>query len=89
MRLPGFVLARAAAGLSDGTIRGDESHLEQVRSWFGRPLWEVQAPGCGRLLRHGAARGALGHAFARAQASKTYVEFVELRHAIFAPASSI
>jgi integrase/recombinase XerD len=34
----GFVLARAAAGLSDSTIRGDVSHLEQVRSWFGRPL---------------------------------------------------
>jgi hypothetical protein len=40
----GFVLARAAAGLSDGTIRGDVSHLEQVRSGFGRPLWDM-APG--------------------------------------------
>jgi hypothetical protein len=51
----GFVLARAAAGLSDGTIRGDVSHLEQVRSWFGRPLWDM-APGdadayFGKVLR--------------------------------------
>lgn len=34
------VLARAAAGLSDGTIASDVLHLEQVHAWFGRPLWE-------------------------------------------------
>jgi len=37
--LPGFVLARAAAGLSDGTIASDVMHLEQVRnlwSWSRR-----------------------------------------------------
>jgi integrase/recombinase XerD len=36
--LAGFVLARASAGLADGTIRGDVSNLEQVRTCFGRPL---------------------------------------------------
>ena len=35
--LAGFVLARAAAGLSDNTIRSDVLHLEQLRAWFGRP----------------------------------------------------
>jgi integrase/recombinase XerD len=40
--LAGFVLARAAAGLADVTIRSDVSHLEQVRAWFGRPLWEME-----------------------------------------------
>ena len=40
--LAGFVLARAAAGLADGTIRVDVVHLEQVRAWFGRPLWEME-----------------------------------------------
>lgn len=30
--LAGFVLARAAAGLSDGTIASDVMHLEQVRN---------------------------------------------------------
>ena len=40
--LAGFVLARAAAGLPDGTISSDVIHLEQVRAWFGRPLWEMQ-----------------------------------------------
>ena len=34
-----FVLARAAAGLSDNTIRSDVLHLEQLRAWFGGPLW--------------------------------------------------
>jgi hypothetical protein len=39
--LAGFVLARAAAGLSDETISSDVMHLEQVRAWFGQPLWEM------------------------------------------------
>jgi hypothetical protein len=38
----GFVLARSAAGLSDSTIRSDVSNLEQVRTWFGRPLWDME-----------------------------------------------
>src|SRR6201996_411649 len=40
--LAGFVLARASAGLVDSTIRNDVGHLELVRDWFGRPLWEMQ-----------------------------------------------
>jgi hypothetical protein len=72
----------AAAGLSDSTIRGDVSHLEQVRSWFGRPLWEMQ-PGdadayFGTVLRAAPS----GTRLARAQALKTYFEFVELRHKV-------
>ncbi|MFQ6199462.1 hypothetical protein [Streptomyces sp. NPDC000405] len=42
--LAGFVLARSSAGLADGTIRGDVGHLEQTRSWFSRPLWEMEPP---------------------------------------------
>jgi integrase/recombinase XerD len=40
--LAGFVLARASAGLADSTIRNDTNHLELIRAWFGRPLWELQ-----------------------------------------------
>ena len=40
--LAGFVLARASAGLADSTIRNDTGHLELIRAWFGRPLWEMQ-----------------------------------------------
>ncbi|MFZ2118918.1 MAG: hypothetical protein WAU83_20810 [Pseudonocardiaceae bacterium] len=53
--LAGFVLARAAAGLSDGTIASDVAHLEQVRAWFGRPLWAMSPADAdvyfGRVLR--------------------------------------
>jgi hypothetical protein len=59
--LAGFVLARAAAGLSDGTISSDVIHLEQVRAWFGRPLWDMEPPDAdeyfGRVLP-GVAKGA-------------------------------
>ncbi len=40
--LAGFVLARAAARLSDNTIRSDVLHLEQLRAWFGGPLWDME-----------------------------------------------
>ena len=40
--LAGFVLARASAGLADSTIRNDTGHLDLIRDWFGRPLWEMQ-----------------------------------------------
>ena len=53
--LAGFVLARAAAGLSDGTIASDVLHLEQVRAWFGRPLWDMESADAdayfGKVLR--------------------------------------
>jgi hypothetical protein len=78
----GFVLARASAGLSDSTIRGDVSHLEQVRSWFGRPLWDMAPRDAdayfGTVLRVAPS----GTRLARAQALKTYFEFVELRHKV-------
>ena len=58
--LAGFVLARAAAGLSDATIRSDVTHLEQLRAWFGRPLWDMEPADAdvyfGKVLR-GTARG--------------------------------
>jgi len=40
--LAGFVVARASAGLADSTIRNDTGHLQLIRDWFGRPLWEMQ-----------------------------------------------
>lgn len=80
--LAGFVLARASAGLTDGTIRGDVSNLEQVRAWFGRPLWELEPSDAdayfGRELRGSAS----GTRLARSQALCIYFEFVELRHKV-------
>jgi integrase len=80
--LAGFVLARAAAGLSDGTIASDVVHLEQVRAWFGRPLWEMEPADAdvyfGKVLRD----AAKGTRLSRAQAIKTYFLFLELRHKV-------
>jgi hypothetical protein len=62
--LAGFVLARAAAGLSDGTIASDVLHLEQVRAWFGPPLWDMDPPDAdayfGKVLRDTAKGTRLG-----------------------------
>lgn len=78
--LAGFVLARSSAGLSDSTIRGDVSHLELIREWFARPLWEMAPADAdeyfGRVLR----RAAPGTRLARAGALSVYFEFLELRH---------
>ncbi|MBB5781716.1 site-specific integrase [Nonomuraea jabiensis] len=80
--LAGFVLARAAAGLSDTTISSEVIHIEQVRAWLGRPLWSMEPADAdayfGQVLR-GAAKGTR---LSRAQAIKTYFLFLELRHKI-------
>ncbi len=39
--LAGLVLASASAGLAYGIIASDVGHLEQVRTWFGAPLWDM------------------------------------------------
>ena len=80
--LAGFVLARAAAGLSDNTIRSDVLHLEQLRAWFGRPLWDMQPADAdayfGKVLRD----AAKGTRLARSQALRTYFLFLEIRHKV-------
>jgi site-specific recombinase XerD len=80
--LAGFVLARAAAGLTDATIASDVAHLEQVRVWFGRPLWELEPADAdvyfGKMLRH----TAKGTRLSRAQALKTFFVFLEMRHKV-------
>lgn len=78
--LAGLVLARSSAGLADGTIRKEVGQLEQVRSWFGRPLWEME-PGdaddyFGRILRTSPS----GTRLARSQALTVYFAFLELRY---------
>ena len=78
--LAGFVLARASAGLADSTIRNDTGHLDLIRNWFGRPLWEMQpedGDACfGRVLRDAKPSTRTG----RAAALTVYFQFLELRH---------
>lgn len=58
------LLARASAGLADGTISGDVNHLEQVRAWFGKPLWDMESADAdayfGQVLRAAAKGTRLG-----------------------------
>jgi integrase/recombinase XerD len=80
--LAGFVLARASAGLADGTIASDVGHLEQVRTWFGKPLWDMEPSDAdayfGKVLRC----AAKGTRLARSQALTTFFAFLELRHKV-------
>lgn len=80
--LAGFVLARASAGLTDVTIRNDTNHLELIRDWFGRPLWEMQHTDAdayfGKVLRDAAPATRRG----RAAALSVFFEFLELRHKV-------
>ena len=78
----GFVLARAAAGLADATIVSDVINLEQIRVWFGRPLWEMEPPDAdayfGKVLRS----AAKGTRQARSRALRVYFLFLEIRHKV-------
>jgi len=80
--LAGLVLARAAAGLTDSTIRNDTNHLGLIREWFGRPLWEMQPSDAdtyfGKVLRDAKPSTRVG----RAAALTVYFQFLELRHKI-------
>jgi integrase len=80
--LAGFVLARASAGLADSTIRNDINHLELIRGWFDRPLWEMQPTDAdmyfGKVLRDARPATRTG----RAGALAVFFEFLTLRHTV-------
>jgi integrase/recombinase XerD len=78
--LAGFVLARAAAGLADSTIRSDVTHIGQVRAWLGRPMWEMEPADADAYFGKALRSAAKGTRRGRAQALKTYFQFLELRH---------
>jgi integrase/recombinase XerD len=76
--MAGLTLARSAAGVGDKTIRQDVGNLEQIRSWFGRPLWEMEPPDAdayfGRVLRT-AATSTKAH---KAKALTVYFAYIDL-----------
>ncbi|MFE5740143.1 hypothetical protein [Streptomyces celluloflavus] len=76
----GFVLVRASAGLTDGTIQGDVGRLEKVRDWFGRPLWEREPTDAnayfGTTIRDSSPSLRAG----RAGAISVFFDFLELRY---------
>jgi integrase/recombinase XerD len=80
--LAGFVLARHSAGLADGTIESDTTHLRLIRAWFGRPLWEMEPRNADRYFGTDLRKVSSSTRAARAQALVTYFEFLELRHKV-------
>ncbi|GAA3796329.1 hypothetical protein [Streptomyces chiangmaiensis] len=80
--LAGFILARASAGLAGGTIRGDVGHLDQMRTWFGRPLWDMEPADADEYFGKALRGSPSGTRLARAQALTTYFLFLELRHKV-------
>jgi site-specific recombinase XerD len=80
--LAGFVLARASAGLADGTISSDVGHLEQVRTWFGKPLWDMEPADADAYFGKTLRTAAKGTRLARSQALTTFFAFLELRHQV-------
>jgi integrase/recombinase XerD len=77
--LAGYVLARASAGMADLTIRREIACLEQMRAWFGRPLWEMQPVDADRYFGHALRAAAPGTRQLKAFALSTYFRFLELR----------
>ena len=71
-RRAGRVRARPGVGRAGGRARSaaDVAHLEQIRAWFGRPLWDMEPADAdvyfGKVLRD----TAKGTRLARAQALK-------------------
>ncbi|MBY0389072.1 MAG: site-specific integrase [Mycobacterium pseudokansasii] len=80
--LSGFVLARASAGLADSTIRGDLYQLDQIRSWFGRPLWEMRPEDADNLFGKTLRSAPLHTRRMRAYALSVFFEFLELRYKV-------
>ncbi|MEV6678545.1 site-specific integrase [Streptomyces erythrochromogenes] len=77
--LAGYVLARAASGLADGSVQTEVSSLGQIRSWFGRPLWEMEPPDADRFFGQVMRGAAVATRQLRAFALSTYFRFIELR----------
>lgn len=75
-----FVLARNAAGLVDSSIRSETLHLELVRKWFERPLWELEPRDADRYFGTVLRKVAQATRTARARALVTYFDFLETRH---------
>ncbi|RJQ74196.1 site-specific integrase [Pseudonocardiaceae bacterium YIM PH 21723] len=80
--LAGFVMARAAAGLADSSIRNDINNLGLIRQWFEQPLWAMQ-PADADLYFGKVTRTAKPSTRAkRAGSLSVYFDFLELRHAV-------
>ncbi|WP_329613351.1 site-specific integrase [Streptomyces brevispora] len=56
--------------------------MDQVRAWFGRPLWEMEPADADAYFGKGLRQSPSGTRLARSQALTTYFMFLELRHKV-------
>jgi site-specific recombinase XerD len=75
-----FVMARASAGITDATIRGDVAAVIELREWFGRPLWQLAPKDLDKFFGRDQREKASGTKVRKAAAFAVYFEFLELRH---------
>jgi integrase/recombinase XerC len=76
----GFVLARAAAGITDRTISGNLTDLEQIRDWFGGPLWVMQPKDGDRYFGTVLRQAAPTTRYNKASTLSVFFDYLELRH---------
>lgn len=78
--LAAFVLARSSAGITDAPIRADVAAVEELREWFGRPLWEVTPQHIDTFFGRYLSEAMPGTKVRKAAGFAVYFEFLELRH---------
>lgn len=74
-----FVLSRASAGLTDATVQGDVATLEAIRTWLGRPLWEMGPADADRYFGGVLRDRAPATRSSKAATVRAFFAFVELR----------
>lgn len=79
LRPPGLITASNST-VWIGVLSPDIGHLEKVRDWFGRPLWEMEPPDgdsyFGKVVRDASPSLRAG----RAGALSVFFDYLELRH---------
>ena len=75
-----FVLARAAHGVLDATIRQDVSAVEEFLEWAGVRAWEVEPSHADRFLGEAQKGRAVATRRGKATSIATFYRFLELRY---------
>lgn len=65
--------------MADKTVQKEVGQLGQIRSWFGRPLWEMEPRDADRYFGHAIRGAANATRSLKAFCLSTYFRFIELR----------
>lgn len=75
-----FVFARSSAGMTDGTIQGDVTTLESIRTWLGKPLWEMTPEDADRYFGQSLRGAAMSTRTGKASTLRWFFKLLELRY---------